>query len=152
MKAKIEITDYDLFILKKIQTYATDCMGQETQHGLDRLIKQIESTTSEFFMVSFKYYNDEVNPQTHTVIIPCKTSSKAIKKTVKQHGGNITIEKVEKIKVESNKKPRPDVSGSCESPADNTHGDLVPPVWLIEKLRKREGGCTMHELVAEAKD
>jgi hypothetical protein len=42
------------------------------------------------------------------------------------------------------------VSGSCESkPVDS--GDLVPLVWMIEKLRKRDGGCTMNELVAEAK-
>jgi len=43
-----------------------------------------------------------------------------------------------------------DVSGSCESPQDN-NGDLVPLIWMIEELRKREGGCTMNELVAEAK-
>lgn len=43
-----------------------------------------------------------------------------------------------------------DVSGSCEQPQDD-NGDLVPLVWMIEKLRKREGGCTMNELVAEAK-
>lgn len=43
-----------------------------------------------------------------------------------------------------------DVSGSCEQPQDN-NGDLVPLVWMIEKLRRREGGCTMNELVAEAK-
>jgi len=42
------------------------------------------------------------------------------------------------------------VSGSCESKqVDN--GDLVPLVWMIEKLRRRGGGCTMNELVAEAK-
>jgi hypothetical protein len=45
----------------------------------------------------------------------------------------------------------PDVSGSCESPADNTHGDLVPLIWLIEELRRREGGCIMNELIVEAK-
>ena len=43
-----------------------------------------------------------------------------------------------------------DVSGSCEKPQDD-NGDLVPLVWMIEKLRRREGGCTMNELVAEAK-
>jgi hypothetical protein len=42
-----------------------------------------------------------------------------------------------------------DVSGSCESPQDN--GDFVQLVWMIEELRRREGGCTMNELVAEAK-
>ena len=39
---------------------------------------------------------------------------------------------------------------SCEQPKDD-NGDLVPLVWMIEKLRRREGGCTMNELVAEAK-
>ena len=43
-----------------------------------------------------------------------------------------------------------DVSGSCEHPQDNSHGDLVPLIWMIEELRRREGGCTMNELVAEA--
>jgi hypothetical protein len=42
------------------------------------------------------------------------------------------------------------VSGSCEQKQGN-NGDLVPLVWMIEKLRRREGGCTMNELVAEAK-
>lgn len=36
-----------------------------------------------------------------------------------------------------------------ESSSDNTHGDLVLLIYLIEKLRKREGGCIMNELVAE---
>ena len=40
---------------------------------------------------------------------------------------------------------------NCESPSDNSHGDLVPLIWLIEELRRREGGCIMNELVAEAK-
>jgi hypothetical protein len=43
-----------------------------------------------------------------------------------------------------------DVSGSCEQPQSN-NGDLVPLIWMIEELRRREGGCTMNELVAEAK-
>ncbi|HHX71210.1 MAG TPA: hypothetical protein GX708_24590 [Gallicola sp.] len=38
-----------------------------------------------------------------------------------------------------------------EAPEDNSHGDLVSLVWLIEKLRRREGGCIMNELIAEAK-
>ena len=42
------------------------------------------------------------------------------------------------------------VSGSCEQKQVN-NGDLVPLVWMIEKLRKREGGCTMNELAEEAK-
>lgn len=60
---------------------------------------------------------------------------------------------IEKIKAKFSRKPLlviPDVSGSCESPqVDN--GDLVSLVWMIEKLRKREGGCTMNELVADVK-
>lgn len=40
------------------------------------------------------------------------------------------------------------ISGSFEQRQDN-NGDLL--VWMIEKLRKREGGCTMNELVAEEK-
>ena len=43
-----------------------------------------------------------------------------------------------------------DGSGSCEQPQSN-NGDLVPLIWMIEELRRREGGCTMNELVAEAK-
>lgn len=43
-----------------------------------------------------------------------------------------------------------DVSGSCEQPQSN-NGDLVPLIWMIEELRRREGGCTMNEVVAEAK-
>lgn len=46
---------------------------------------------------------------------------------------------------------KPDVSSSCEQPQDNSHGDLVPLVWMIEKIRKREGGCSMNELVSEVK-
>ena len=42
------------------------------------------------------------------------------------------------------------VSGSCEQKKVNS-GDLVPLIWMIEKLRKKEGGCTMNELVLEAK-
>ena len=60
---------------------------------------------------------------------------------------------IEKIKAKFSRKPLlviPDVSGSCEQPQDN-NGDLVPLVWMIEKLRIREGGCTMNELVVEAK-
>ena len=59
---------------------------------------------------------------------------------------------IEKIKAKFSRKPLLvilDVSGSCESPQDN-NGDLVPLVWMIEKLRRREGGCTMNELLAEA--
>lgn len=40
---------------------------------------------------------------------------------------------------------------NCESNSDTSHGDLVPLIWMIEKLRKREGGCIMNELVAELK-
>jgi hypothetical protein len=42
------------------------------------------------------------------------------------------------------------ISGSCEQPQSN-NGDLVLLIWMIEELRRREGGCTMNELVAEAK-
>ena len=60
---------------------------------------------------------------------------------------------IEKIKAKFSRKPLlviPDVSGSCEPPqVDN--GDLVPLVWMIEKLRRKDGGCTMNELVAKAK-
>jgi len=38
-----------------------------------------------------------------------------------------------------------------ETPEDNSHGDLVSLIHLIEKLRRREGGCIMNELIAEAK-
>ena len=31
------------------------------------------------------------------------------------------------------------------------NGDLVLLIWQIEKLRRREGGCTMNELLSEAK-
>lgn len=44
----------------------------------------------------------------------------------------------------------PVVNGSCEQPQEN-NGDFVPLVWMIEKLRRREGGCSMNELVEEAK-
>jgi len=60
---------------------------------------------------------------------------------------------IEKIKAKFRRKPLlviPYVSGSCEQPQDN-NGDLVPLVWMIEKLRRREGGCTMNELLEEAK-
>lgn len=43
------------------------------------------------------------------------------------------------------------VTPVCEQPQDNSHGDLVPLVWMIEKLRRREGGCTMNELISEVK-
>jgi hypothetical protein len=43
-----------------------------------------------------------------------------------------------------------DVSGSCELP-QSKNGDLVPLIWMIEDLRRKEGGCTMNELVEEAK-
>ena len=46
---------------------------------------------------------------------------------------------------------KPNVSGSCEASSDKMHGDLVPLVWEIEKLRRKEGGCTMNELIAEVK-
>jgi len=39
---------------------------------------------------------------------------------------------------------------NCESQQDN-NGDLVPLIWMIENLKRREGGCTMNELVVEAK-
>ena len=42
------------------------------------------------------------------------------------------------------------VSGICEQKQVN-NGDLVPLIWMIEKLRRKEEGCTMNELVAEAK-
>lgn len=67
--------------------------------------------------------------------------------------GNIMRKLIEKIKDKFSRKPLlviPDVSGSPEQPQDN-NGDLVPLVWMIEKLRRRDGGCTMNELVAEAK-
>lgn len=38
-----------------------------------------------------------------------------------------------------------------EAPEDNSHGDLVSLIHLIEKLRRREGGCIMNELIDEAK-
>ena len=60
---------------------------------------------------------------------------------------------IEKIKAKFSRKPLlviPDVSGSCEQTQDN-NGDLVPLVWMIEELRRREGGCTMNELIAEVK-
>ena len=60
---------------------------------------------------------------------------------------------IERIKAKFIRKPllvTPDVSGSCESPQVDS-GDLVPLVWMIEKLRRRDGGCSMNELVAEAK-
>lgn len=44
-----------------------------------------------------------------------------------------------------------DISSSCESPVDNTYGDLVPLIWMIEQLRQKEGCCIMNELVAEVK-
>jgi hypothetical protein len=31
------------------------------------------------------------------------------------------------------------------------YGDFIPLVWMIENLRRREGGCTMNELCIEAK-
>lgn len=43
-----------------------------------------------------------------------------------------------------------DVSNSCEQSQSN-NGDLVPLIWMIEELRRRKGGCTMNELIAEAK-
>lgn len=30
-----------------------------------------------------------------------------------------------------------------------SHGDLVPLIWMIESLRRREGGCIMNELLSE---
>tara|TARA_R110000823_G_scaffold304813_1_gene426572 strand:- start:364 stop:606 length:243 start_codon:yes stop_codon:yes gene_type:complete len=42
------------------------------------------------------------------------------------------------------------VSGICEQKQLNS-GDLIPLIWMIEKLRRKEGGCTMNELIAEAK-
>ena len=46
---------------------------------------------------------------------------------------------------------RPNISSSCELSQDNNNGDLVSLVWMIEKLRRREGGCTMNELTEEVK-
>jgi len=59
---------------------------------------------------------------------------------------------IEKIKAKFSRNPLlviPAVSGSCEQP--QSKGDLVPLIWMIEELRRREGGCTMNELIAEAK-
>jgi len=42
------------------------------------------------------------------------------------------------------------MSQTAEKKQDN-NGDLVPLIWLIEKLRRREGGCTMNELIVEVK-
>jgi hypothetical protein len=42
------------------------------------------------------------------------------------------------------------MSQTGEKKQDN-NGDLVPLIWLIEKLRRKEGGCTMNELIAEVK-
>jgi len=61
--------------------------------------------------------------------------------------------RIKKIKAKFTRKPLlviPDVSGSCESPQDN-NGDLVPLVWMIKKIIRKEGGHTMNEIVAEAK-
>ena len=58
---------------------------------------------------------------------------------------------IEKIKARFSRKPIPDVSDSCEQPQDNSYGDLVQLVWMIEKLRKRDGGCSMNELILEVK-
>lgn len=38
-----------------------------------------------------------------------------------------------------------------EQPTDNSIGDMVPLVWLVEKLRKREKCCTMNELITAVK-
>lgn len=43
------------------------------------------------------------------------------------------------------------IENNCESPSDNSHGDLVQLVWLIEKLRRGENKCTMNVLIMEAK-
>ena len=60
---------------------------------------------------------------------------------------------IEKIKAKFSRKPLlviPDVSGSCEQPQSN-NGDLIPLIWMIDELRRRNEYCTMNELVAEAK-
>lgn len=60
---------------------------------------------------------------------------------------------IQKIKAKLSRKTLlfiPYFSGICEQPEDN-NGDFVVLVWMIEKLRKREGGCTMNELVLEVK-
>lgn len=36
-----------------------------------------------------------------------------------------------------------------EANVANNH-DLVPLIWMIEKMRRREEGCSMNELIAEA--
>lgn len=60
---------------------------------------------------------------------------------------------IEKIKAKFRREPLlviPDVSGSCESLPDN-NGDLVPLVWMIKEIIRKEEGHTMNEIVAEAK-
>jgi hypothetical protein len=46
-------------------------------------------------------------------------------------------------------KKEKDMKQTEQQQQDN--GDLVSLIWMIEKLRRREGGCTMNELIAEAK-
>jgi len=38
-----------------------------------------------------------------------------------------------------------------ENGLDLECGNFVNLVWLIEKLRRREGGCSVNELIIEAK-
>lgn len=41
-----------------------------------------------------------------------------------------------------------DMSSDDETESKNK-GDLVPLIWMIEKLRGKEDGCTMNELISE---
>jgi hypothetical protein len=54
------------------------------------------------------------------------------------------------ICTDTNQECKHNCSSNCEQKQLNK-GDLVPLVWMIEKLRRKEGGCTMNELFAEAK-
>jgi len=42
--------------------------------------------------------------------------------------------------------------GMSESSGIELKGDFVRLVWLIEKLRRRDGGCTMNYLIFECKE
>lgn len=42
--------------------------------------------------------------------------------------------------------------GMSESSGIELKGDFVRLVWLIEKLRRRDGGCTMNDLIFECKE
>jgi len=59
---------------------------------------------------------------------------------------------IERIKTKFRRNPHsqmPAINGFYETPQDQ-NGDLVPLIWMIEKLRGREGGCSMNELISEA--